>query len=325
MRKGAMMQTAKLSTLIGRCAVAGVLAFGIAFAGVAGAVSTPQTAFADTDDGAATQVHATDEPVSITKDGVRLTKLTRNTVLVELTEANTLCAVDVGLEPRATDGQALEGARFSFTPEALALATHHDVANGAEIRVIVTNGMQPLSSDGGSFVLGELAVPEEASKVAFTKLVQVEEGGLETGSGISPYNVLVLDEGSAPGPGEGDTTNNGSGNATTNTGNTTDTGSMGNTTNTGNGTPSGNPSHAGNTSNTGGGSDNGGSGGSTGGSGNGGANNNGVGGTTSNGTNLPQTGDPQVLDASAFLLIGGAAALIAAVIILIRRKGTRIP
>ena len=286
------METIKPFSAFARLFAAGALAFGL----MMGAASVPQAAFADTDGGASSAVDA-ESSVTVAEGKVMLTKQGDDAVLVALTDADNLRAADVGLEARSADGTALAGASFTFSPVAEALPTDHVVQNGAELRVVVSNGTGALSRDA-SLELGTFTLPEGAAKVAVTQFVQIGTDGAEGSATISPDDELVMAEGgSTPPPDEGNTAPGG---------NTTNPG--GNTT-----VPGGNTSDIGGSQNpdgSGGAGNNGGAG-----SGAGGAN----GGSGSGNSNLPQTGDGQLMDISALLLIAGAAALIGGVILILRR------
>ena len=303
------METIKPFSAFARLFAAGALAFGL----MMGAVSVPQAAFADTDGGASSAVDA-ESSVTVAEGNVTLTKQGDDAVLVALTDADNLRAADVGLEARSADGTALAGASFTFSPVAEALPTDHVVQNGAELRVVVSNGTGALSRDA-SLELGTFTLPEGAAKVAVTQFAQIGTDGAEGIATISPDDELVMAEGgSTPPPDEGNTAPGG--NTTVPGGNTTVPG--GNTTNPGGNTtvPGGNTSDIGGSQNpdgSGGAGNNGNDGGT--GSGAGGAN----GGSGSGNSNLPQTGDGQLMDISALLLIAGAAALIGGVNLILRR------
>lgn len=295
------MQMIKPLSVIGRLLAAGALACGL----MMGAVAMPQFAFADTDAGASSTVHA-DSSITVAEGNVMLTKQSSNTVLVALTNADDLRAADVGLEARDASGAALPGASFAFSAAAEALPTDHVIQNGTELRVVVSNGNGALSSDA-SLELGTLTLPEGAAKVAVTRFVQIGTDGAENGASIASDDELIMTEGgTTPPPDEGNTDTN-----TTPGGNTSGPG--GNVVDPG-----------GNTSNVDGSQNPGNSGGANGGTGNNG-NNSGAGGGSNGGgsgsgnSNLPQTGDGQLVDISALLLIAAAAALIGGVILILRR------
>lgn len=323
MRKAKMMQACGpwnahgWQHALARSVAAGALVLGLAF----GSFGTmmPQVAFADTDAGARTQVQDADASVLVGDGTVRLTKLGSSSVLVELMRADAQSAADVGLEARAADGQALPGATFAFTPEAEALPTHHVIANGNEVRVVVADGQQALSPDSAVFALGTLSLPADAAKVVVASLALMDQAGQETEPELGASAELVISAGSGDQPPNGDGSGNQDGN-----GNATNNGS-GNTTNvippdgTLNGDGTGGVDGTGGAQNTT--NPPGGTGGINGGTGtNGGS---GGSGGTSNGKDLPQTGDGQLVDASALLLIGGAASLLAGAIIFFRRHNPR--
>lgn len=298
------MQMIKPLSAFGRLFAAGALACGL----MMGAAAMAQPAFADTDAGASSTVHA-ESSVTVAEGNVMLTKQSSNTVLVALTDADDLRAADVGLEARSADGTALPGASFTFSAAAEALPTDHVIQNGAELRVVVSNGTGALSPNA-SLELGAFTLPEGAVKVAVTRFVQIGTDGAENGAAISSDDELVMaDGGITPPPDEGNTTPGG--NTSGPGGNVTDP--------DGNTTPPG-----GNASNVDGSQNPGTSGGANGGTGSNG-NNGGAGGGSNGGgsgsgnSNLPQTGDGQLMDISALLLIAAAAALIGGVILILRR------
>lgn len=279
------------------------LAFGLTFA------LTPAPAFAAEDGNAPTAVRAADEAATVADGSLRLTKLDDGTVLVELLGADQQSAVDVGLQARDAQGAALSGATFAFTPEAEALPTHHDVVNGAEVRLVVANGFSAISSDGGTFVLGTLSVPANTAKVSVSNFTQVDAAGSERTVTVPESDSLVLgnvvvNPGDDPAPGNTSNTNtntNTAANTGVNTSTNTATNTATNTSNSNSNTQTGNRPNiiqetVRPTPTT---------------------------GVRATGMKLAQTSDAKLLDASALLLIGGAAALLAAVIIAFRRHLTR--
>lgn len=305
------MQMIKPLSAFGRLFAAGALACGL----MMGAAAMPQPAFADTDAGASSVVHA-DSSVTVAEGNVMLTKQSSNTVLVALTNADALRAADVGLEARDASGTALPGASFAFSAAAEALPTDHVIQNGAELRVVVSNGTGALSPDA-SLELGTLTLPEGAAKVAVTRFVQIGTDGAENSASIASDDELIMTEGgTTPPPDEGNTDTNTTpgGNTSGPGGNVVDPG--GNTT-----VPGGNTSNVDGSQNPG---NSGGANGGTGNNGNNGGAGSGTGGSNGGGSgsgngDLPQTGDGQLVDISALLLIAAAAALIGGVILILRR------
>ncbi len=288
MRNGNQMLTGAIKQACARVCAAAALICGLlcSSAFVAGA---PQMAFADMDAGATPRVQEEGQASVLVGDAVRLTRLSDASVLVELMNADEQTTVSLGLEALNATGASLGGSVFTFTPETRGLPTAHAVPNGDGLTIVVSNGVHAISSSGPTFALGTLALPEGAAKVAVTSLTRIGAGGAEgTLEGTGPnLGELAL----AQSPESGGEPSN-----TQNTSNTT------------------NKDDSSNTQEPGGDGDNGGNGGN-----NGGPN----GGDQGGGKDMPQTGDGQVIDASAFLLLAGGAALIAAVILILRRRSQK--
>ncbi len=309
---------------LGACACAVALACGLAWGSVAAA---PHVAFAE-QAGDDARVVADDpvtaqepQPSAVVADGnVRLTKLTDATVLVELLQAQARTSASVKLGALDAQGNALGGCTFAFTPEALALASCHAVSHDDLLTVVVSNGTDAITADSDRFVLGTLTVPADTARVAVLGMEGVTtSGGVDSVPGPDDADdALSMLPGDGPG-GDGDPDDSqdpaGPGDAD----DTQKPGGPDGSTPPGSGDGNGGAQGDGNADGaggTGGGSGNG-PGGSNGGSGS-------SGGTAQGGkSNLPRTGDGQVVDASALLLIAGAAALTACVVLFFRRGRQR--
>lgn len=300
----------------GACACAAALACGLAWGSVAAA---PHVAYAEQagDDARA----VADDPVTaqesqpsvVVADGnVRLTKLTDATVLVELLQAQARTSASVKLGALDAQGNALGGCTFAFTPEALALASCHAVSHDDLLTVVVSNGTDAIAADSDRFVLGTLTVPANTARVAVLGMEGVTtSGGVDSVPGSSDVDdaLSMLPSGGPGGDDDPDDSQDPAG-----PGDADDTQKPGDP--DGSTPPGSGDGNADGAGGTGGGSGSG-SGGSNGGSGS-------SGGTAQGGkSNLPRTGDGQVVDASALLLIAGAAALTACVVLFFRRGRQR--
>lgn len=299
----------------GACACAVALACGLAGGSVA---AEPHVAFAEQagDDARA----VADDPVTaqesqpsvVVADGnARLTKLTDATVLVELLQAQARTSASVKLGALDAQGNALGGCTFAFTPEALALASCHAVSHDDLLTVVVSNGTDAIAADSDRFVLGTLTVPADTARVAVLGMEGVTtSGGVDSVPGSDDVDdALSMLPGDGPG-GDGDPDDS---QGPAGPGDADDTQKPGGP--DGSTPPGSGDGNADGAGGTGGGS--GSSGGSNGGSGS-------SGGTAQGGkSNLPRTGDGQVVDASALLLIAGAAALTACVVLFFRRGRQR--
>lgn len=290
MRVMEIAQTAQVKSVAVRSACAVMLACGLAFGSV---VAQPHTAFADTDDGANTTLQERADSSVELHDNIRLTDLGSNKIKVELTDALTASTVSVQLGALNAAGASLAGCTFAFTPEALALPTCHALESGDDVALVVSNGINAISTASDDFVLGTLTVPSGTAKVAMHRLTYIGAGG---GQGENSANAVGPNLGelvlNAPpdGSGDGNTNTSGNTNASGNTNTNVNTNTSGNV----NANTSGNANTAD-------------------------KNNTNVGGNTSN-KKLSQTGDGLLSDASALLLIAGAAALVAGAILFLRRK-----
>lgn len=292
MRVMEIAQTAQVKSVAVRSACAVMLACGLAFGSV---VAQPDPAFADTDDGANTTLQERADSSVELHDNIRLTDLGSNKIQVELTDALTASTVSVQLGALNAAGASLAGCTFAFTPEALALPTCHALESGDDVALVVSNGINAISTASDDFVLGTLTVPSGTAKVAMNRLTYIGAGGGQgensanaAGPNLGELVLVTLPDGS----GDGNTNTNTSGN--TNASGNTNTNVSTNTSGNVNANTSGNANTAD-------------------------KNNTNVGGNTSN-KKLSQTGDGLLSDASALLLIAGAAALVAGAILFLRRK-----
>lgn len=306
--------TSTLRNAAGRCAAAAVLTFALAL-GSMGAFPVP--ALAETEGTLSTFVDEKAAPEVITVHSVQFTKTSKNTVLVSLTQATKDSAVSVELGALDKNGQQLDGCTFAFTDAAKALPTCHDIKRGLNWDLVVSNGIRPISADADVFDLGTLTVPEGTAKAAVHALVSIEGTAGERIPATTADNLgeLVMDAALVP----SDPDDPGSTDDPTNTDKPGNTDEPGNTDKPGNTTDPGNISDPGNVQNPGG------SGGGTTDDGNGsqGSSNNGTKNNyvvKSNTKKLPQTGDGQVIDASAMLFIAGGAALAAVAVLFFRKR-----